>query len=326
MNAPFFSLIIPVFNVAPYLPACLESLMAIEPRPDEIIVVDDGSTDEGPRILVEYAQRLPQMRIIRQENAGPSVARNKGLVAAQGKYLAFLDSDDFVSPAAYRQALECAERDDLEIVHFNGIYHFEGRQADRPIYADICASEVITGKKWLRHRLQERRLLHMVWLHLYRRDFIERQRLRFVPGLIHEDVIWTTQALLAANRMRYLDQCMVHYRIRPRIRSVAEQQAWLARLVDSSLINARAIAALAKNIDDDDLLARLLSWQAVDGAFSIFHKIEKMPDPKAARLMRARLLEEGLFPLLWQHAQTFAQRRRLARHYLKCVSSKWFCS
>ncbi len=324
MSAPLLTLVMPVYNVAPYLPRCLESLMALDPTPGEIIVVDDGSTDECPRILQEFQPRLPAMRVIRQENGGLSAARNTGLDAARGKYLAFVDSDDFLEPDAYRPALEAAERDTLDMVLFNAMYHFEGRKPDRPIHENLPSSaQVLSGRAWLAERLAARRLPHMVWMHLYRREFIEQNRFRFIPRLIHEDVIWTTQALLSARRVRYIDHVAVHYRIPIRVRTPAQMQEGLSRVVDSSVINARTIAALADGIGDDPQLRRLLSWQAVDGAFSIFHKIEKMPDRRAARATRARLLNEGLFPLLWRHAQNFTQRRRIARHFLTCLASRY---
>lgn len=79
------SVVMPVYNVAAYLPACLDSLVAQTLPPDEIIAVDDGSTDACPQILLDYAQRMPNLRIIRQENGGLSVARNTGLKFATGR-------------------------------------------------------------------------------------------------------------------------------------------------------------------------------------------------------------------------------------------------
>jgi len=324
-DLPFFSLVIPVYNVAPYLPRCLESLTKLDPRPDEIVVVDDGSTDDCPRILADFAPQLPQMRVIRQENGGLSAARNTGLSAARGKYLAFVDSDDFLEPDAYRRALAAAETDALDMVLFNALFHYEGRKPDRPIYENLPASpRVVSGREWLTQRLSNKFLPHMVWMHLYRREFIEENRFRFIPRLIHEDVIWTTQALLAAKRVRYIDQIAIHYRIPVRVRTPAQMQEGLARLVDSSLINARTIADIADTLEDDPTLRGLLSWQAVDGAFSIFHKIEKMPDRQAALAIRSRLLREKIFSLLWQHAQNNTQRRRIARHFLVCTASRLF--
>lgn len=325
MTTPLLSLVIPVYNVAPYLPRCLESLARLDPRPDEIVVVDDGSTDECPRILADSASSLPQMRVIRQENGGLSAARNTGLEAARGKYLAFVDSDDFLEADAYRRALDVAESDALDMVLFNAMFHFEGRKPDRPIHENLPGSaQVVSGREWLRERLASKFLPHMVWMHLYRREFIEENRFRFIPHLIHEDVIWTTQTLLAAKRVRYIDHIAVRYRIPVRVRTPEQQQEWLERLVSSSLFNARAIAGMADTIEDDPELQKLLSWQAVDGAFSIFHKTEKMPDRQASRATRVRLLREGLFSLLWRHAQNNTQRRRIARHFLFCATSRFF--
>lgn len=317
MSAPLLTLVVPVYNVAPYLPRCLESLAALSPPADEIIVVDDGSTDECPRILAEFGSRLPQMRVIRQENSGLSAARNTALEVATGTYLAFVDSDDFVSPDAYAEALRLAQDDGLDMVLLNANYHFEGREADYPIYANVAATEVITGREWLRRRFRAGRFLHMVWMHLYRRDFIERHHFRFIPRLIHEDVIWTTEALLAAQRVRYTGHIAVHYRIPVRRFNPEQAQRRLQAIVDSSVVNAEALARMADSLDHDAELQGMLSDHLVDGALSVFHKLPKMPDRHAAATTLQRLRESGFIGLLWRHARSAAQRRRLARHWLR---------
>jgi len=317
MSAPLLSIVMPVYNVAAYLPRCLESLAALSPPADEIIVVDDGSTDDCPRILAEFAPRLPQMRVIRQENGGLSAARNTGLDAAQGKYLAFVDSDDFVEPDAYAEALRLAEDGQLDMVLLNADYHFEGREKDCAIYADAEVTAIVPGREWLRQRLRAGRLLHMVWMHLYRRDFIEANAFRFVPRLIHEDVIWTTRALLAARRVRYTGHVAVHYRIPRRSFSTEQNQRRLQAIVDSSVVNAEALAAMSAALDDDPELRRLLADHLVDGALSVFHKLAQMPDREAAAGTLCRLRREGFLRLLWRHAADNAQRRRIARHWLR---------
>ena len=317
MTVPLLSLVVPVYNVAPYLPRCLESLASLSPPADEIIVVDDGSTDDCPRILAGFAPRLPQMRVIRQENGGLSAARNTGLNAATGKYIAFVDSDDFVAPDAYAWALEAAERDQLEMALFNANYHFEGRQPDYPIYQGLQATEVIPGREWLRRRLQAGRFLHMVWLHLYRRDFIEANRLRFIPPFIHEDVIWTTHALLAAQRVRFDPHIAVHYRIPIRHFTPEQSQRRLESIVRSSVNNARTLAEMADALGADIGLQCLLNHQLVDGALAIFHKLEKMPDRTVARRSLLELRQTGFLALLWRHAGDTTQRRRIARHWVR---------
>ncbi len=314
---PMLSLVMPVYNVAPYLPRCLESLAALNPPADEIIVVDDGSTDDCPRILAEFTARLPQMKVIRQENGGLSAARNTGLDAATGTYLAFVDSDDFLEPDAYADALRVARDGNLDMVLFNGEYHFEGRKPDHRIYPDAPATEIIAGSEWLRCRLKSGRLAHMVWLHLYRREFIERNGLRFVPRLIHEDVIWTIQALLTAQRVRYLPRVSVHYRMPIRTATPDARQRRLEILIESSIHNARTQAELAQLVSDDAELYRLLRHHLVDGALSIFHLMAKMPDRFVARRRLVALRREGFLALLWKHAEDRHQRRRIARHWVR---------
>lgn len=317
MTTPLLSLVVPVYNVAPYLPRCLESLAALNPAADEIIVVDDGSTDECPRILAEFAARLPQMRVIRQANGGLSAARNTGLEAASGRYLAFVDSDDYVSPDAYAEALRLAEAEQLDMVLLNASYHFEGRQADYAIYVDVPRTDVIPGREWLRRRLRAGRFLHMVWMHVYRRDFIEANRFHFIPRLIHEDVLWTTRALLAAERVRYTGQIAVHYRIPQRNFSPEAAQRRLQAIVDSSVINASELVKITEGLVGDPELCLLINDQMVDGALGVFHKLKKMPDRKAAAVSLRRMRHEGFMRLLWSHAGSLAQRRRIARHWLR---------
>jgi len=317
VNQARLSLVMPVFNVASYLPACLETLAAMTPAADEIIAVDDGSTDECSTILAAWQDRLPQMRVIRQENGGLSAARNTGLRYANGKWLAFVDSDDLVFPDAYGRLVTMAERAQLDLVVMNADYHFEGREADYSIYADVPASPVMTGADWLKERLQAGRLLHMVWMHLYRREFIENHGFRFVPRLLHEDVVWTTQALLAAKRMRY-DPCP-GYRYRIPVRSFAAEQnrRRLQDLVASSMYNARALEAISDQVPDPEL-RRLMRHDLVDKGFTVFHKAEKLSAPDR-RSQYAEIMASGYFALLWRNARGLRQRRRVVRNWLKCV-------
>lgn len=311
------SVILPVYNVQAYLPACLESLMAQTLQPDEIIAVDDGSTDACSQILVDYALRMPNLRIIRQANGGLSAARNVGLDAASGEYVAFVDSDDFLSLNIFEESLRRVRDDKLDMLLFNAMYHFEGRESDRLIYTNVSESSVLTGADWLYERLHAGRLLHMVWLHLYRRDFIEANRFRFVPGLIHEDVIWTTGVLLAAKRVRYIPTPFYHYRIPIRKFSVEDKIRRLGKIIDSSLFNAQTLAEFAEGIENTNL-RKLLQRQMVDGAFSVFHKINQLPKQLRAKRLK-ELHSNGFFHLLWGNAQGFTQRRRIIHRWLRSL-------
>lgn len=313
------SLIVPVFNVAPYLRQFLDSVVALLPAPDEIIVVDDGSTDECPSILAEYSQHLPQMRVLRQENQGVSVARNTGLACATGEFVAFVDPDDFLEPDMYAVPLNLMRTDMLDVLMMNGIYHFEGREPDHLIYANFVDSQVLGGQAWLKAHLQTHRYLHYVWLHVFRRSFLKEIGVQFVPGLLHEDVLWLTETLLSARRMRSISQASYHYRQPIRKREAAALQERLEKIVVSSEFNARNLARLIDTLIQDRTLAHLIETDLVDGALSIFHKLERMPDQSLARQHLRRLRQEGFLGFLWQHCHGLKQQRRILKLWLKSL-------
>ena len=96
----FLSIIIPVFNAEKYLSTCIDSLLTAATEDMEIILVDDGSTDKSVAVIESYCCKWPNIQLVRQTNSGPSAARNKGLNHAKGKYIAFVDADDYVNPQA----------------------------------------------------------------------------------------------------------------------------------------------------------------------------------------------------------------------------------
>lgn len=311
------SLVVPVYNVAPFLERCLASLAAQNLDGMEIVCVDDGSTDGCPAVLACYAAQHAQMRVIRQDNGGLSAARNTGLDHISGEYVAFVDSDDWIEPGYYRRLLELARANNLDMAHGNAMYHFEDRREDHPIYRDALSTEVMPGREVLRRRLAEKTLLHMVWMHLYRRDFIERLGMRFVPRLIHEDVLWTTRALLEAQRVAYDPTPGYFYRQRLRPLAPDARDKSLDAEIASFAHIARGMTDLAAPLREDPELQRLLRWQLVDGALSIFHKLRKVSSPGLRRRLYRQLRRDGVYALLWNNATNTAQRRRIARAWLK---------
>ena len=112
------SVIIPVYNVEPYLKQCMDSVVGQTLKDIEIICVDDGSTDNSLDILREYAAEDSRIQIIEQKNAGAGAARNNGMRYATGKYLSFLDSDDFFEPRMLEKAYDLAEKDQADFVAY----------------------------------------------------------------------------------------------------------------------------------------------------------------------------------------------------------------
>lgn len=311
------SVVIPVHNVSKFLPKCLDSLMYQTLIPDEIIAVDDGSTDQSPFILAEYAKKMPNLRIIQQENGGISVARNTGLALARGKWLAFVDSDDFLDSEAFSIMVSAAEANDLDITISNAWYYFEDRSPERCIYLDVVNEGVMTGEEWLCRRLEQGQLAHMVWMHIYRRSMLEEKKIQFVPNLIHEDVVWTTDVLLSVRRVKYIPQPLYHYRTVPRQYDEEIRIRRLQARLDSSLYNAKALEVFASRYTRHSRTSKAIRWQLVDGGFSVFHLIERLAVHNLQVERHRQLKEEGYYCLLWQNAVNWRQKLKVLRRYLK---------
>jgi len=311
------SIILPVYNVAPYLRQCLDSIANQVAMPREIIAIDDGSTDESLAILSNYVTNdLPMLRIVRQENSGLSAARNAGLRLATGKWVSFIDSDDFIAPTMFQKTVEAAEQDDLDILLCNGVYHFDDGRTDIPIYSTPIQTYLQSGSDWLKRRLSSRQIAHMVWLHLYRKSFLDGCRLEFVPGRVHEDVIWTNKVLLAANRVRQINDTLYFYRIRKARSGADAVRRSLEYMIPCSIDNALELADLANTIADK-ALSDLMRWQAFNSGNAVFHLIEKLPK-HCDRLKQLDLLSErGFLRMMWNNAGSLAEKRKVVRAIAK---------
>lgn len=206
--APSISIIVPVYNVAPYLPKCLDSLVNQTLCDIEIICVDDGSTDESPSILASYAQRDDRLIIIHQENAGLSAARNAGMREARGEYIAFVDSDDYVEPNTYELALKCMGND-VDYVCF-------GVQVE----GDISTQDCEAVERYFDHaengciEVTESFLLKSdaaAWNKIYRRSIINERGLTFPEGLVYEDNYFYHLYGVWARHAFYMPEKCYHY-------------------------------------------------------------------------------------------------------------------
>lgn len=209
------SIIVPVYNVENYLPKCVESLHNQDLSPDEyeIILVDDGSPDRCGAICDEYAARYSQIKVIHRENGGLSAARNHGIEEAQGQYVQFVDSDDFLEPNVLKTLVDKMEQDQLDVLRFN--YQnvneknevFEPNKVSKPFvdYRD----EVCDGLTFLTERLG---FACYACQFMIRRDLLSD--CLFKKGIYFEDTEWTPRLLLKAERATSTDLIVYNYLMR----------------------------------------------------------------------------------------------------------------
>ena len=215
MNTPLASLIIPAFNIELYLPQCLDSALAQTLATIEIIVVDDGSTDGTAEIADRYAALDERIRVFHEPHRGLSAARNTGIERSQGKYLAFLDGDDWITESALESLCRRAETFRADIVSGSLLYAYDDgstcRVGDK---GGIFHDEALSGKHCFQALMQSEQYVPMVCGNLYRKDFLVDHRLHF-EGTFHEDEFFTPYALYAAERVIDFKDDFYFYRQRP---------------------------------------------------------------------------------------------------------------
>ena len=204
MNLPLISVIMPAYNAQSYIASSLDSILNQPCKDFEIIVVNDGSKDKTEDILNQYSAKYKQIKVLNQKNQGVSVARNTGIEAATGKYIAFLDSDDFWARDFYDEKLhEKLLSDDYDMLAF-----------DFFVANSKCKRGNIIGSK---DRIKENTKFTFLWNHfasfIYLRDMINKNEIRFPVGQkIDEDNATLFLCLCASKDVHPISRCGLIYR------------------------------------------------------------------------------------------------------------------
>ena len=215
-DQPLVTVIVPVYNAEKYLRHCLDSILAQDVESIEVITVDDGSGDESAAILEEY-HRNHGVIVVHQSNGGPSKARNTALGLARGKYVGFVDSDDWIEPNMYSTMCGAAEREGADVVFCN-IYRNQDVRLRKYMPSGVYRGDGIAGNIYpilissIRETRGEVTLRGAAWCRVFRRDMLERRGIQFDEELIYnEDGLFCVKATLAAGCYVYLgDDYLYH--------------------------------------------------------------------------------------------------------------------
>ena len=212
-ETPLISVIMPVYNVEKYLPACLNSLLAQTFSDFELICVNDGSTDSSAQILADFAAKDKRIKIINQPNKGLSAARNTGFAHAQADWIYFIDSDDAAHPQLLEIAYTAAQKYQADMVCFGYQRHGDETPEIQHYHPENIAGEVITDPL---HRLLKKkkfRLHFNVWSKLYKRDLIKD--IAFVEGMNFEDYPFTYRIAVKKPKTVLLREKLYFYTYNP---------------------------------------------------------------------------------------------------------------
>lgn len=206
---PLISVIVPVYNVEPYLDRCVESIVNQTYRNLEIILVDDGSPDNSPQMCDAWAEKDARIQVIHKENGGLSDARNAGMAAATGELMGFVDSDDWITSDFFSILYENMREYHADISACD-VYFSHGE-----VPAGILANTVTvhTSEEAINDILHGRGFRAVAWNKLYRREILSDEQ--YPVGKYHEDEFLTYKLLVKANRLTYVDKPMYCYFQRP---------------------------------------------------------------------------------------------------------------
>lgn len=211
-ETPLISVIVPVYKVEAYLRKCVASLVNQTYENLEIILVDDGSPDDCGAICDELAAQDSRIRVLHKENGGLSSARNAGLDIAQGEYIGFVDSDDWLEPEAYQRLMDMTLSENVKLV-CGGRYDCSSWDDTRQVGLCPEKREVISGEELAKRIFLWDNVDSAAWDKLYHRSLF--QNIRYPLGVVSEDVPTTYRIALEAGRVGMLDKPIYNYFHRP---------------------------------------------------------------------------------------------------------------
>ncbi len=192
---PLISVIVPIYNVEKYLNQCLLSIQQQTYPHLQVILIDDGSTDQSARIAQQFVDADSRFQLLRQANAGQSAARNRGMALATGQYISFIDADDYIAPNFYGILLHEIHNTDILQIGYTR--------------TDIKGEKI--GTFYPRFFYQ----YTTPWSRLFRAEFINKNNLHFEEGHIYEDVLFSIDIWLQSPRYRLIKYAGYYYRMNP---------------------------------------------------------------------------------------------------------------
>lgn len=233
------SIIIPVYNTDEFLEECLDSVINQTYSKLEIIAVNDGSTDRSLEILKGYANKNKNFKIINQKNSGPSIARNQGIQMAKGKYIYFLDSDDYILPNTFEDLIKVMERNNLDLLRFGAEAFIDNVKVNKNLNKydftnDFDPEKVYKKNEFLRKSLKT--FTSSPVLYIVKKDLLIKNNIMFKPNIVHEDDLFTLELFLNINAAMY--QPILYYKRRYRDESITitKNKAKLRKSFDSRII------------------------------------------------------------------------------------------
>lgn len=324
---PVLSIVVAVYNGEKFLPHFFDSLIAQKLENWELIIVNDGSKDDSESVIRQYEDKFENIKVLAQENQGVSVARNTGMAVATGQYITFPDIDDEIDARMYGRLLEIALAGDLDVATCNGTYVYTNGDAPKAIFPPnkVPSTGVITGPQWLQIGLSSRKFLHVTWLNLYRLSLIREHNFTFEPRLHHQDIPWTTEILLVAKRVQFINEQYYEYLIHNQSVShslTGDERS--VRKINTYLKILDMLMDIYKRHPEEVKQAPACLWQVGKEGLGVVLALLAIKSPETQKQMVQLFFDKGYWDIVWKHATTLKLKWRLIRRYskLKAIINK----
>lgn len=266
------SFIVPMYNMEKYIGRCLETLVNqnLESDQYEILVVDDGSLDKSAAIVKNYQQQYRQIKYIYQTNKGQAAARNAGIRIAQGKYICFVDADDFVRKNIYGTLEQIASLNELDLLSFQSVSGTDSIFPEVNIDS-FEIQKIYKGDDYI----AEYNYPNYCWLYLINLDFLKDSGIFFKEGIYLEDIVFTTQVLLAAKRVAKIQPQVYYYFIRNDSTMHNKDKSHINRLLNDYY---QVIILFSEILEKNRQAINKKCWEIVNGRKNslIFFMLVKM--------------------------------------------------
>lgn len=210
------SLIIPVYNVEKYLRECIDSVVNQNYDKLEIIIINDGSTDNSEEIIQEYLKKYQNIKYIKQENKGLSEARNVGIKYATGKYMMFLDSDDYLEIGCIKKICQKIKEKDSDIIiyGYKNIYEdLENIKGNKIVYKNIDENKIYNGK-YVSEKILLNEIGGFACNKIFKKEYLEKNKLIFEPNRYIEDFYPVFKQIYNCGKIVFINEAFYNYRQR----------------------------------------------------------------------------------------------------------------
>lgn len=254
------TVVIPSYNCAQWLERAVRSTQYLGVPNPEVLIIDDGSTDETPTIGPKLAKEIPGVKYFRKPNGGLSSARNFGIERATGVYILLLDADDELIACDLTPILILG----VDIIRI-GVQEVSQGSLTTIHYQEDCTLQ--SGRSYLTTVFAQNNLYTPSWAYLYRRDYLVRHGLEFMPGLLHEDNLYTVQALMAADTMIAIPNLVYRYIRREGSITTTDSDNKFIKRIDAYCLIAAELTKMANKASEFDLRWKI--EEVIGGAFHL---------------------------------------------------------